>query len=118
MSQARADFRAEARRAIERVIARLQLKAELAPGRRRSDIALVALRGEKAKVLAFPLELLDEVPEIDVELMSLASSPYGLAALSLMVTETLERQPMMPLERRAKLKRRLDAVGFGPEGGG
>jgi|FLYL01.1.fsa_nt_gi hypothetical protein len=110
MSEARADFRAQTRRAVERVVGQLGLKGEFAPGRRRSDIVLVAIRGEKAKVLALPLELLDEVPEIDVELLSLESSPHGLAALSLVVTEALGRQPLMPDERRAKLKRRLHDV--------
>jgi hypothetical protein len=107
MSEARADFRVQTRRAVERVVGQLGLKGEFAPGRRRSDIVLVAIRGEKTKVLAAPLKLLDEVPEIDVELLSLESSPHGLAALSLVVTEALDRQPMMPDERRAKLKRRL-----------
>jgi hypothetical protein len=118
MSEARAGFRAQTRQAVERVVEQLGLKGEFAPGRRRSDIVLVSVRGEKAKVLSAPLKLLDEVNGIDIELLSLASSPHGLAALSLIVTEALERQPLMPLERRAKLKRRLHAFSSEAEGDG
>lgn len=92
---------------LERCLAGLAVESVLTPGRRRSDIALLKLRGPKQLVLAQPLKLLDQLPHEDIELLSSTGSERAFV-LTLIITERLEQQTRTVPERRAKLRHQLE----------
>jgi len=98
------------RRRVREVAEAAGILVKFAPGRRRTDIVIVVLRGARYQVLSLPLQLAEELPEFDLEIMRSDRQDEGYS-LMLAVTEKLERQePRLELERRAKLRRRLEEV--------
>ena len=103
----REGFKEKVRRAVRKIVAAQEVKADFAPGRRRTDIVLVALKGDRAPIMNVPIAVLEAVDEVDIELLSLEGGRADSTALTFMVTELLARQPTLKQERRAKLKRSL-----------
>ena len=90
---------------IRAIAAELDLAVGFATGRRKTDLFFVKVTGDKFRALQIPSYILDHRPEVDVELLSsrFESADYQV---TLVVTQKLSEQPALPLERRAKLKRR------------
>ena len=73
------------------------------PGRRETDIIGVTLTGEKEAVLALPLDILERLPEEDVEVIG-SEGEGSDYALELVITKRLEAQEISTPERRSKLQ--------------
>jgi len=72
-------------------------------GRRRSDLTLALLKGDRMSVLAVTPRLSEALP-VDIEIVR--SAQIGASyELMLALTERLEQQPLRSPERRAKLRR-------------
>lgn len=71
--------------------------------KRRTDITMFSLRGERSAVISVPGELVNRLEGIDLELLR---SEYRDAALSitLVITDELASQDIQFSERRKKLK--------------
>lgn len=71
--------------------------------KRRTDITMFSLRGERSAVISVPGELVNRLEGIDLELLR---SEYRDAALSitLVITDELASQDIQFSERRNKLK--------------
>ena len=107
LNESKAERQARVERTVREVVgdgaAGDGIALELAPGRRRSDLWLVQLRGPRATVLELPLRILDRLPHEDLELVSSTGSDSDYR-LTLVVTLPLEQQPSTDPERRAKLR--------------
>ena len=78
------------------------VNASFSPGRRETDLVGVILTGEKESVLALPLDILERLPQEDVEVIG--SSDSDGYTLELVITERLEAQEISTPERRSKLQ--------------
>lgn len=88
------------------------IQVSFGEGRRRSDLTLALLKGERLAVLALAPHLADELP-VDIEIVR--SAQVGASyELMVAITERLEQQSLRLPERRAKLRRLADA-GHGDE---
>ena len=98
----RDERQARVREVVGDVTAGSSVSASFLPGRRETDLVGVVLTGEKEAVLAVPLDILEHLPEEDVEVISSGdSSDY---TLELVITERLEAQEISTPERRSKLQ--------------
>jgi hypothetical protein len=79
------------------------VRVSFGDGRRRTDLTLALLRGERLSVLSLAPRLGDELPA-DVEIVRSASVGRSFE-LMVALTEKLEQQPLRSPERRAKLRR-------------
>lgn len=93
----------EARAAVLRAAVPAGVRVSFGEGRRRTDLTLALLRGERLSVLSLAPRLGDELPA-DVEIVRSASVGRSFE-LMVALTEKLEQQPLRSPERRAKLRR-------------
>lgn len=93
----------EARAAVLRAAVPAGVRVSFGEGRRRSDLTLALLRGERQSVLALAPRLGEEIPA-DVEIVRSARMGRTFE-LMVVLTEKLEQQPLRSPERRAKLRR-------------
>ncbi len=92
----------EARAAVLRVAVPAGVRVSFGDGRRRSDLTLALLRGERLSVLTLAPRLLEQVPA-DIEIVRSAHVGQSYE-LMMALTERLEQQPLRSPERRAKLR--------------
>ena len=90
---------------IRAIATELDLDLGFAAGRRQTDLFFVRVTGGKFCALQIPSYILDHRPEVDVELLS-SRFEGAQYQVTLVVTRKLSEQPALPLERRAKLRRR------------
>ena len=88
------------------------VRVSFGEGRRRSDVAMALLKGDREAVLAVPPAIEDAL-ELDMHVMRSAHA-RGHFELLLVLTEPLEQQSVRSPERRAVLRRRLDARAGAP----
>ncbi len=93
----------QARAAVLRAAVPRGVRVSFADSRRRTDLTLALLRGERLSVLSLAPRLSDEVPA-DVEIVRSARVGRSFE-LMVALTEKLEQQPLRSPERRAKLRR-------------
>lgn len=93
----------QARAAVLRAAVPAGVRVSFGDGRRRTDLTLALLRGERLSVLSLTPRLGDELPA-DVEIVRSARSGRSFE-LMVALTEKLEQQPLRSPERRAKLRR-------------
>ena len=103
------DVAESVREDIRAIATELDLAVSFAAGRRQTDLFFVRVAGGKFCALQIPSYLLDHRPEVDVELLS-SRFEGAQYQVTLVVTRKLSQQPALPLERRAKLKRRKGSV--------
>ena len=90
---------------ILRMVLPTGVKVSFGEGRRTADIAMVLLKGERAKVLSLPARLEDELElHVHVVRSTFAGSNFELL---LVFTEPLEGQTFRSPERRAALRQQL-----------
>ena len=82
----------------------LNLTASFAPGRRKSDLLLVKLRGKHAYACAMASNLAEPFPEIDIEIPKIFQLD---GCFTLIITQKLAEQEIIVKERRAKLIKSL-----------
>ncbi len=88
------------RKYITRTVKTINLKASFTRGRRKSDLLLVKLRGEREYAQAITASLAEVLSEVDIETpKSLQKDDY----LTLIVTQKLADQEIVVKERRARL---------------
>ncbi|MEX2543118.1 MAG: hypothetical protein WD314_15025 [Trueperaceae bacterium] len=98
---------AEVRLIVMACAERAGVLARCRPARRRSDLAMVFLRGPRQAVLGLPLKVFDALEDYDVEIIR-SGSQEDRYLLVMAVTEALGSQEIRTPERRAKLRRRLE----------
>lgn len=81
------------------------VKVSFGQGRRAADVAMVLLKGERAKVLQLPAQLEDQLG-LHVHVVRSTFSGTNFELL-LVFTEPLEGQPLRSPERRAALRQQL-----------
>ncbi len=97
-------------RIIRKTVHAAGAQVEFAPRRRRSDLLLCIIRGDRQDVLRIPPNLAALFPDVDLEILrGEPGTPFY--ALTLAVTEKLDAQQTKEAERRAKLRRRLHRDG-------
>ncbi len=84
------------------------VKVSFGEGRRRTDVAMALLKGDREAVLALPPALEDSL-DLDMHVMR-STHARGHYELLLVLMEPLERQSLRSPERRAVLRSRLDAL--------
>ena len=90
---------------ILRMVLPTGVKVSFGEGHRAADIAMVLLKGERAKVLSLPARLEDELElHVHVVRSTFAGSNFELL---LVFTEPLEGQTFRSPERRAALRQQL-----------
>lgn len=95
----------EAQTAVLKAAVPSGVQVSFGEGRRRSDLTLALLKGERWSVLGVAPRLLEEQP-FDVEIVRSAQLA-GSYELMVALTERLEDQPVRAPERRRKLARRV-----------
>jgi len=93
----------EARAAVLRAAVPAGVRVSFGEGRRRTDLTMALLRGERLSVLSLTPHLGDAIPA-DVEIVRSARVGRSFE-LMVALTEKLEQQPLRSPERRAKLRR-------------
>lgn len=91
---------------VEQVVGEVAGKpviASFSPGRRATDVVRVVLTGEKGDVLAVPLDILERLPQEDVEVIRSEGTGSDYT-LDFVITERLEAQAINTPERRSKLQ--------------
>ncbi|HEX7002379.1 MAG TPA: hypothetical protein VF164_11860 [Trueperaceae bacterium] len=83
------------------------VRVSFGEGRRRSDVAMALLKGDREAVLALPPAIEDSL-DLDMHVMRSAHT-RGHFELLLVLMEPLERQRLRSPERRAVLRSRLDS---------
>jgi len=84
------------------------VRVSFGEGRRRSDVAMALLKGDREAVLALPPVIEDSL-DLDMHVMR-STHARGHFELLLVLTEPLEQQPVRSPERRGVLRSRLDAL--------
>lgn len=102
MSSGPEDRVLETRAAVLRAAVPAGVRVSFGDGRRRSDLTLALLRGERLSVLTLAPRLVDGLPA-DIEIVRSAQVGHSYE-LMMAVTERLEQQPLRSPERRAKLR--------------
>ncbi len=92
-----------ARAAVLRAAVPAGVRVSFGEGRRRTDLTLALLRGERLSVLSLAPRLLEDV-QADIEIVRSARVGQSYE-LMMALTEKLEQQPLRSPERRAKLRR-------------
>jgi len=92
----------ETRAAVLRVAVPAGVRVSFGDGRRRSDLTLALLRGERLSVLTLAPRLIESVPA-DIEIVQSAQVGQNYE-LMMALTDRLEQQPLRSPERRAKLR--------------
>lgn len=92
-----------ARAAVLRAAVPAGVRVSFGEGRRRTDLTLALLRGERLSVLSLTPRLLEDV-QADIEIVRSARVGQSYE-LMMALTEKLEQQPLRAPERRAKLRR-------------
>jgi hypothetical protein len=82
--------------------------------RRSTDVAMAVLKGDREVVLALPTQIEDELG-YDLHVLRSAFTRDAFELL-VVLTEPLDTQGLRSPERRATLRRRLNAAVFDPEG--
>lgn len=82
--------------------------------RRATDVAMAVLKGDREVVLALPTRIEDELG-YDLHVLRSAFTRDAFELL-VVLTEPLDTQGLRSPERRATLRRRLNAVVLDPEG--
>lgn len=82
------------------------VRVSFGEGRRRSDVAMALLKGDRDAVLALPPAIEDSV-DLDMHVMR-STHARGHFELLLVLTEPLDDQRVRSPERRAILRSRLD----------
>ncbi len=90
------------RKAIVSAAKAIDLRASFAPGRRKSDVLLVKLRGKREHAHIIATHLVDIFPEIDIEVLK-GIQQDNYYNFTLVVTQKLADQEVIAKERRAKL---------------
>lgn len=83
------------------------VRVSFGEGRRRTDIAMALLKGDREAVLALPPAIEDAI-DLDMHVMR-STHTRGHYELLLVLMEPLEEQRLRSPERRAVLRSRLDA---------
>ncbi|HET8986035.1 MAG TPA: hypothetical protein VFN03_09785 [Trueperaceae bacterium] len=100
------------------VILNIGLKAgvqvSFGESRRATDVAMAVLKGDREVVLALPTRIEDELG-YDLHVLRSAFTRDAFELL-VVLTEPLDTQGLRSPERRATLRRRLNAVVLDPEG--
>ncbi|HZW28338.1 MAG TPA: hypothetical protein VFF08_07765 [Trueperaceae bacterium] len=84
------------------------VRVSFGEGRRRSDVAMALLKGDREAVLAVPPAIEDAL-DLDMHVMR-STHARGHFELLLVLTEPLEDQSVRLPERRAVLRSRLDSM--------
>ncbi len=92
----------EARTAVLRAAVPAGVRVSFGDGRRRSDLTLALLRGERLSVLMLAPRLLEQLPA-DIEIVRSAHVGQSYE-LMMALTERIDQQPLRSPERRAKLR--------------
>ena len=92
----------ETRAAVLRAAVPAGIRVSFGEGRRRSDLTLALLRGERLSVLTLAPRLLEDLPA-DIEIVR-SAEVGGNYELMMALTDRLEQQPLRSPERRAKLR--------------
>jgi len=90
------------------------VRVSFGEGRRRTDVAMALLKGDREAVLSVTPAIEDEL-DLDMHVMR-STHASGHFELLLVLTEPLEQQPVRLPERRALLRSRLDALPGDAEG--
>jgi hypothetical protein len=98
----------ETRAAVLRAAVPAGVRVSFGDGRRRSDLTLALLRGERLSVLSLAPRLVEQVPA-DIEIVRSARVGNNYE-LMMALTEKLEQQPLRSPERRAKLRQLAHAT--------
>jgi hypothetical protein len=89
------------------------VRVSFGEGRRRTDVAMALLKGEREAVLSVPPAIEDAL-DLDMHVMR-STHAIGHFELLLVLMEPLERHSVRQPERRALLRSRLDAMPGDPE---
>lgn len=103
----------EAQSAVLNVAVPSGVQVSFGEGRRRTDLTLALLKGERLSVLTVAPRLLESLP-FDLEIVRSAQLG-GSYELMVALTERLDEQPVRAPERRHKLLRRVSDAPFDPE---
>jgi len=98
----------ETRAAVLRAAVPAGVRVSFGDGRRRSDLTLALLRGERLSVLTLAPRLQEAVPA-DIEIVRSAHVGHSYE-LMMALTERIEQQPLRSPERRAKLRHWAESV--------
>ncbi len=93
----------QAQAAVLRTAVTSGVQVSFGEGRRRSDLTLALLKGDRLSVLAVAPRISDELP-VDIEIVRSANVGPSYE-LMVALTERLEQQLLRLPERRAKLRR-------------
>jgi hypothetical protein len=96
------------RRTINEMARATGVRVKFAEGRRDSDVIFVKIEGKRGRVLSLPVLVEDSVPDYDLEILK-SEATTKVYRLMLMLTSRLEEQTFHSPERRAKLRRFVEA---------
>jgi hypothetical protein len=86
-----------------------ELDINFRPGRRKTDLLLATMHGQRRGMLALALFVSENFPQVDLELVNI-DTKSEVQTLMLAVTEKLEHQHTQVPERRAVLESYLRRV--------
>jgi hypothetical protein len=94
---------------MQRIADENELNINFRPGRRKTDLLLATMHGQRRGMLALALFVSENYPQVDLELVNI-DTKSDVQTLMLAVTEKLEHQQTQVPERRAVLESYLRRV--------
>lgn len=94
---------------MQRIADEHELEIDFRAGKRKTDILLATMRGQRRGMLALALFVSEHFPQVDLELVNI-DTKSEVQTLMLAVTEKLEQQQTQVPERRAVLESYLRRV--------